>query len=211
MAPILVLNSRYQTSQLFILRDDRARVKLFDDQAIRRRGPLHRKRVGAPFTAAYHGGQMNLWREAMCENDQFYFLRFEHRPLTPEQWSLLQRHAARNAHRARAGAFRHAFVLIAGLAKGAAASLWRGIGKAWKAYVGWRERRAAIGELSRLDDRMLKDMGLHRSEIESVIFGRDAERMNERKAAVVLAHKPDVWPAMRATPGTTQRIDRSAA
>jgi uncharacterized protein YjiS (DUF1127 family) len=149
--------------------------------------------------------------KVMCENDQFYFLRFEHRPLTPEQWSLLQRRAASSAHHARADAFRSAFIWIAGLPKGAAVTLWRGIGKAWKAYAGWRQRRAAIRELAGLDDRMLKDMGLHRSEIESVISGRDSYRMNERKTVVVRACKPDIRTAKQVTPRPTRRIDRSAA
>jgi uncharacterized protein YjiS (DUF1127 family) len=37
----------------------------------------------------------------------------------------------------------------------------------WKAYVAWRVRSAAKIALYQLDDRTLKDIGLHRSEIDS--------------------------------------------
>ncbi len=35
----------------------------------------------------------------------------------------------------------------------------------------WRARRASIGELSRLDDHLLKDIGIHRSEIRAAVNG----------------------------------------
>lgn len=39
------------------------------------------------------------------------------------------------------------------------------------AYRGWRRRRRAAAELNRLDDRMLSDIGISRSEIPSVVAG----------------------------------------
>ncbi len=35
----------------------------------------------------------------------------------------------------------------------------------------WHARNAAIGELSRLNDHLLKDIGIHRSEIRAVVNG----------------------------------------
>jgi uncharacterized protein YjiS (DUF1127 family) len=39
----------------------------------------------------------------------------------------------------------------------------------WTTYSNWRAEQAAIAELRSLSDRDLKDIGLHRSEILSVI------------------------------------------
>src|SRR5262249_15212616 len=52
-------------------------------------------------------------------------------------------------------------------------------GKWWRAHTIRRARIAAIRELHALDDRMLKDIGLSRSEIEwVVVHGRDVPRFH---------------------------------
>ena len=54
----------------------------------------------------------------------------------------------------------------------------------WKAYVAWRERRSAKIALYQLDDRTLKDIGLHRSEIDWAVNAcmRDqSKRANHRR------------------------------
>jgi uncharacterized protein YjiS (DUF1127 family) len=129
----------------------------------------------------------------MHASDDFYFLRFEHRPLTAEQLDELKRAAGRAAmeHRARLvrnlgsavlaslrGAGRGAGSIIRALGYRAAA----GASAAWSAYAAWRERRTAINELAALDDRTLRDLGLTRSEIEYVVGRRDAARSSERQA-----------------------------
>lgn len=48
------------------------------------------------------------------------------------------------------------------VAKTASASLWQRL-------MNWRDQRRAIKALSKLDDRMLGDIGIDRSEIDSVV------------------------------------------
>jgi uncharacterized protein YjiS (DUF1127 family) len=43
--------------------------------------------------------------------------------------------------------------------------------RAWAAYWAHRAERATVAMLRSLDDRALKDIGLDRSEIESVVYG----------------------------------------
>jgi len=106
----------------------------------------------------------------MCRPERY----FDDRKLTPEQWDVLKRRATRDAQAVRTQALRNLFGVAPlalrkartlGLALGAAAGRW------WTRYVRWRERRAAVRELAALDDRTLKDLGIHRSEIETVISG----------------------------------------
>ena len=47
-------------------------------------------------------------------------------------------------------------------------NLWRGLRAAARAYAGWRSRRLTIQALSRLDDRMLRDVGIDPGSIEAV-------------------------------------------
>lgn len=46
----------------------------------------------------------------------------------------------------------------------------------WHTYRAHRDRRAAKAQLKALDDHMLKDIGLDRSEIESVLLDTSRER-----------------------------------
>jgi uncharacterized protein YjiS (DUF1127 family) len=107
---------------------------------------------------------------AMCSDGDF-----DYRSLTPEQWVELKRCIMREAHAARAQSLRALYQPVLGRLRSAGIG-WRYLsstaGKWWAAYDAWLERKRAVRALSDLDDRSLKDMGLHRSEIESVVFGR---------------------------------------
>jgi uncharacterized protein YjiS (DUF1127 family) len=128
----------------------------------------------------------------MHASDDFYFLRFEHRPLTPEQLDQLKRSTGRAAREHRARLVRNLGIAALASLRGAARGVGRIIrwlahraaaiaGERWRAYADWRERRAAVKELAALDDRTLRDLGLTRSEIEFVVR-RDSARSSERQA-----------------------------
>jgi uncharacterized protein YjiS (DUF1127 family) len=135
--------------------------------------------------------------------------------LTPEAWRQIKGSALARARDERARAIRAAVLGTPVLLRAAAAGLRRmtaSLGRRagmtaqdrWNRYQAWRARRQAVRELSGLDDRSLKDMGLHRSEIERVIQGEGATR-SEGRLATVLLHKPYTHAARKRAPQHTKR------
>lgn len=47
----------------------------------------------------------------------------------------------------------------------------------WEAYWTRRAKRATVALLRGLDDRVLHDIGIDRSEIESVVYNRSCDRL----------------------------------
>jgi len=45
----------------------------------------------------------------------------------------------------------------------------------WRRFVAWREARRAIRDLGALDDRLLQDMGIARSQITGAALGLDVD------------------------------------
>jgi uncharacterized protein YjiS (DUF1127 family) len=93
--------------------------------------------------------------------------------LTPETWRQIKESALARARDERARALRAAVLGTPALLRAAAAGLRRmtaSLGRRagmtaqdrWNRYQAWRARRQAVRELSGLDDRSLKDMGLRR-------------------------------------------------
>ena len=159
----------------------------------------------------------------MHASDDFYFLRFEHRPLTPEQWDHLKRSVVRRAKENRARILRSLFVAILTLLRRAATGgrdVARAFGRRtaaaarrrWCSHAAWRVRRRAIKELRGLDDRVLKDMGLHRCEIESVVvYGRDSGPVAEGKVAASPCPKPYASRRIATKGARSQLMQKNAA
>ena len=89
---------------------------------------------------------------------------------TPEMERYLRR-----AHQERAQMFaklsRHAAVGLAQLVR-EAVTIAGDIGRsAWRGIVRWHLRRAAVRDLMSRDDRLLRDIGLRRSDIHSAVYG----------------------------------------
>jgi len=117
----------------------------------------------------------------------------DNRRLTPEHWAELSRRVAREAHAARAQSLRNSLRALLGFLRrpGVPVRLVAAAAREWRiAYGTWLERRRAIRALGALDDRSLKDMGLHRSEIESAVSGQSGAPPPRSAAAVsVQAHQ----------------------
>jgi uncharacterized protein YjiS (DUF1127 family) len=142
--------------------------------------------------------------------------------LQPKQWDRLRRQAVHRAHLARGRALRD---LIGGgvrALRAAAASALLGaaaetavttVGKWWRAYALWRERKRAVRELRALDDRTLRDIGVSRSEIEWVVYGRDETRLRDASIAANRSRRRDARTGASARPQQTSRhpITKSAA
>jgi uncharacterized protein YjiS (DUF1127 family) len=83
----------------------------------------------------------------MAPHDDFDPLIYYYRSLRPGQQECVRAALVRRAHALRAQALRGMF----------------------RRLFSWVARRAAVDRLQTLDDHMLKDIGLHRSEIESAV------------------------------------------
>jgi uncharacterized protein YjiS (DUF1127 family) len=92
------------------------------------------------------------------------------RMLPPERWEIIKRGAIARARAERVKAVRAAVTWAAA----GAAGLLRG---AVTAYAAWLERQRAIRDLHAFDNRSLWDIGISRSEIESVVRNWDSTRI----------------------------------
>src|SRR6266566_1599160 len=128
---------------------------------------------------------------------------FDYKGLPPEQWDRLRRQAMHRAHLARGRALRAA--AASALIRAVAAATIAAARKWWRAYALWRERKAAVRELHALDDRTLRDIGVNRSEIEWVVYGRDATRLRDASIAANRSRRHDARTGASARPQQTRK------
>ncbi len=98
--------------------------------------------------------------------------------LSPEQWDSLKSETLARAREARSQVLRD---FLAWLAQRAGAL----VRQSRDVYSAWRNRRAAVRELQGLDNRMLRDMGIARSEIEWLVAGGEESRAAQSRGAAV--------------------------
>ena len=87
------------------------------------------------------------------------------RTMSPEEWTAFKNGAICRARLGRSQALA-ALIRHSASAFGVAAG-WAG--KAWTDYASWRLARSDFAALSALDDGALKDIGIARTEIESLV------------------------------------------
>jgi uncharacterized protein YjiS (DUF1127 family) len=120
--------------------------------------------------------------DTMLAGNDNGFLLPNSRGQTIEERDRVVRLIVRRARIEQARAMRELFrILLLTWPRQIALAALRLLADGWTGYRLCRRRRLAVAELRALDDRHLKDIGLPRGEIESVIYGLDETR-RERKA-----------------------------
>jgi uncharacterized protein YjiS (DUF1127 family) len=134
------------------------------------------------------------------------------RRLTPGEWERFKRLAIARARAARgqeARALAGAAIAALRAAAGSGRDAIRAhAGRAVAAVTLWWERRQAVLELSRLDDRSLRDIGLNRAEIEFVIY--ETVRPPVRKLSVPHPRRSRAR-SKASRPGAKPMINKAAA
>ena len=80
----------------------------------------------------------------------------------------------------------------------------------WHAYARRRERTAAVRELRALDDRSLRDIGINRSEIESIVYGRDTTRLRGRDHPAADCRRAETRPSRTTALGSRKPTEKIA-
>jgi uncharacterized protein YjiS (DUF1127 family) len=148
----------------------------------------------------------------MFSNDEntFYY-----NGLTPDEWVKARQRIIRRAEAARARALRDLAGAVLRPVQTLATAVAAVAGKWWRAYIRRRERNAAVRELHALDDRTLKDIGINRSEIESVVDRRDDTRLRDATIAANRSRRRDptagTGMTSRPQPSPRQLIKKHAA
>jgi len=112
----------------------------------------------------------------MLTDDEMDLCALTYRTMTPAEREAFKRQVIRRAFAERDAAiratFRQIWSMLPNVKKVAHAGI-AALHNLWIAYLENRGRKVAVNELLSLDDRMLKDMGLSRSEIIAVVYAEN--------------------------------------
>jgi uncharacterized protein YjiS (DUF1127 family) len=144
----------------------------------------------------------------MPGKNQFGLGFIDYRLLAPEQLERLKRRGMNTARQERSEALRALYKWLGAGLRRAAAGTWNAARQlaAWGvntsagrlyAFQAWRAHKAAIAALQTRTDRELADIGLRRSEIESVVsgMGRDPSRRQRGERLRILNREIALDPA----------------
>jgi uncharacterized protein YjiS (DUF1127 family) len=115
----------------------------------------------------------------LTDDDEIDLCPEDYRALTPAEREAFKRRVIQRANAERDAVIRATFRRIWSMlpntkrfAQAAAA-----VRRMWTAYRENRKRKVAVYELLSLDDHMLKDMGLSRSEVIAVVYAESNSRL----------------------------------
>jgi uncharacterized protein YjiS (DUF1127 family) len=124
---------------------------------------------------------MVLLEAVMLEDIKADLRTLDFRGLTPSQWADLKRRLVERAHDERNQMIRETIsaiscwlgrtlVAVEDRAARFTAQVLFVIAREWRSLLLAYRRRVAVAQLGALDDRMLRDIGLRRSEIVSAVY-----------------------------------------
>lgn len=104
----------------------------------------------------------------MCGNGED-FETVNYRAMTPAEWTAFKNRIMRQAHLDRSQALAALIKRLLRTVGTAAAATGAAAAALWTYYARWRLARSDFAALSALDDCTLKDIGIARSEIDSIV------------------------------------------
>ena len=105
----------------------------------------------------------------MSDGNGLDFETSHHRAMTPAQWAAFKEGIIRGARLDRSKALAALVNRVLRAIGAAAAASGAQLAAIWMGYAAWRAARGDFAALSALDDSTLKDIGIARSEIESIV------------------------------------------
>jgi uncharacterized protein YjiS (DUF1127 family) len=124
--------------------------------------------------------------------------------LPPERWEFIREDAMVRARDARTQMLRD---FAHWLAAHAAAVIRYPV----DGFRAWRRRQSAVYELQSLDDRSLRDIGVGRSEIQSVVGGWDSTRLPRGELALTRGRELKKAPTAKVPSAPSRATRKNAA